>query len=731
MTPNPAFSPRPLRGYLSAPRLSLSMAILATALGFALAITGLLTWKTMAGSTQAGREMAVKMLSLAGDHILLETAHFCQPVVQLRDTLAAIPDAAAQARGFDHPLRAAFLDALDTIPQLYSLYIAHDDGGFFQGVSLRGRPGLLRELQAPPGTMYGVRYIAVTGGVPMQAWRFYDDERKVIGETNPVKATYDPRTRPWYQGALASQAGFRTEPYVFASLKNLGVSLSRGMPATQPAVLGLDVTLASLSGFVAEQRMGASGLVYLATVSGRLIAYPDPDKLILTTQNPDGSQTLTTAQVGDLDDPLAKAVKSAFEAGGNTPYSTRELVLGDVEYMTEVMPIPILGSQHEFVALAVPSSEFIGPLQQAQRHGLLLVAALMLAAAPVMLLAARSMAKPLGELTAEAVRVSELDLNPTPAICSHIAEVDTLCRAMGVMKANFQIFGRYLPRSLMRHLHNGALATLGGQRREITLLFTDVADFTSLSEGMDPEELMQTMSDYFQGVTKAIIDSNGTIDKFIGDAVMAFWNAPSHDDGHIELACAAALRLQKATAAFNETRLAQGLPPLLTRVGVHTGEAVVGNIGTDERMDYTALGSVVNLTSRLEALNKYYGTSILASKRVRDAVNRSFLFRSADVVVPKGLAEAQATFELLGAKANSAYPEVAVSSRMLGYCSRWERAMTLYRTKQWPSALAEFAALSEMMPEDGLAKRYVRRIERLVAGDQNDDWQAAVHFTEK
>jgi adenylate cyclase len=720
-----------LRKFPAAPRLPLFAAILAATLGFALVITGVLTWRSMAGGSRAGRDMAVKMLSLTGDHILLETDHFCQPILELSDFLAAAPDAAARPNGFEHPMRASILEALDTIPQLSSLYFAYEDGGFYQGISLRENPGLAREIEAPPGTVYAIRHITLEGGAAWQAWRYFDEQRQVIGETGLAKAVYDPRVRPWYIGAMGAYGGYRTEPYVFASLRTLGVTLARRLPGTGKTVLGLDVTLASLSGFVAEQRMSAAGLVYLATGSGRLIAYPDPAKLTAAAQNPDGSRALDTVRVNDLGDPLAKAVQDAFENGGGKPFSARELVVGGVTYLAQILPIPILGSQHEFVALAVPASEFIGPLQQAQRQGLFWVAVLMLAAAPVMFLAARAMAKPLGLLTAEAVRISELDMSDSPAICSRIAEVDTLCRAVAVMKANYQVFGRYLPRSLIRHLHDGALTHLGGQRREITLLFTDVEDFTSLSERMAPEELMQTMSEYFQGVTKAIMDANGTIDKFIGDAVMAFWNAPSHDEGHIERACAAALRLQKATADFNGKRLAQGLPPLNTRVGIHTGEAVVGNIGTDERMDYTALGAVVNLTSRLETLNKYYGTRILVSKRVRDAAHGSFLFRSADVVAPKGIADAQATFELFGAKPKSDYPDVAVPSAMLGYCSRWERAMTLYRTKQWDSALAEFTALSQAQPEDSLAKRYIRRVERLLASDQTEDWKAASHFTEK
>ncbi len=716
---------------LAAARVSFSTFILLAVLGSSLVMVSIVVWRTQAGSDDAGEEIAVRMLSLAGDHISLETDYFSLPIVQLRENLSAMPQATSKHNGFEHPMRNTFLEALQDIPHLYSLYLAFPDGGFYQGISLRNRPGLYQELKAPPEAMYGIRHISIIKGVPMQAWRFYDERKNVIRETELVKSTYDPRTRDWYKGAVAASGDFRTEPYVFTSLKNMGLTMSRYIPGQEPVVLALGVTLKSLSDFVADQRMGKASLVQIFTSSGKLVAYPDATKLLRKEVNAEGKEGLVTVHGKDVGDPLAAAMLKSFESGGGKALPAHEISVNGARYLTQIMPIRLLGADREFVGLAVPTTEFIGPLERAQREGLILVGLLSLAVITATIFAARTFARPLKHLTSEAARLSELDMAATPSMTSHIAEIDTLCCAMSVMRANFQVFGRYLPRSLMRNLHGGHLAHLGGQRREITLLFTDVEDFTVMSEKLDPMELMQMMSEYFQGVTEAILTSDGTLDKFIGDAVMAFWNAPNPNDKHIELACVAALRLQKATDELNARRESQGLPPMRTRVGIHTGEAVVGNIGTDERMDYTALGAAVNLASRLEALNKYYGTRILVSKRVRDGASGSFMFRSSDVVAPKGVAEAQVTFELVGAKPKSDYPDVAVPSKMLGFCSRWERAMTLYRTKEWARALDEFTALADLLPEDQLAKRYVRRVQRLLEGGQEDGWKAAVHFTEK
>ena len=242
---------------------------------------------------------------------------------------------------------------------------------------------------------------------------------------------------------------------------------------------------------------------------------------------------------------------------------------------------------------------------------------------------------------------------------------------------------------------------------------------------------MQAMGEYFEVVGQAILERGGTIDKFIGDAVMAFWNAPFESEDHVERACVAALRLSKASEELNQRRLESGLPLLRTRVGIHTGTAVVGNLGSSDRMDYTALGANVNLASRLEGLNKFYATRIMVSRVVRQRARNNFLFRSVDVVVPKGASEPLVLFELVGAMPQSPYPDVAAPRAMLGFCSRWERAVTLYRTAQWDKALVEFRALRESMPDDRLAEMYCTRTERLLQNKQGKDWKAIQRYSVK
>ncbi|MFN7903410.1 MAG: adenylate/guanylate cyclase domain-containing protein, partial [bacterium] len=161
----------------------------------------------------------------------------------------------------------------------------------------------------------------------------------------------------------------------------------------------------------------------------------------------------------------------------------------------------------------------------------------------------------------------------------------------------------------------GDAAKLGGTRRSISVMFSDVEGFTTLAEDLPPEELMQIASAYFEDLTAELLRCQATIDKYIGDAVMALWNAPQDDHSHASNACEAALRARLLTERLCERFAARGWPRLHTRFGVHTGDAIVGNVGSSDRMSYTAIGSMVNLASRLEGMNKVYGTQILIVRR--------------------------------------------------------------------------------------------------------------------
>jgi adenylate cyclase len=239
--------------------------------------------------------------------------------------------------------------------------------------------------------------------------------------------------------------------------------------------------------------------------------------------------------------------------------------------------------------------------------------------------------------------------DPSP-VTSYVKEIYELGSTVYLAQRAIWSFARFVPKEIVRRVIDNSISTeLGGVREEITIVFTDVRDFTTIAESTDPDTLMRQTSRYFSALTDAFLAEGGTVDKFIGDAVMVFWNAPNPQPDHVGRACRAVLAGKAAAEILNSQFEAEGLRPFFTRFGVHVGEAVVGNLGSTERMNYTALGNTVNLASRLEGLNKQFGTAILVSEDVYLRVQHRFQFKALKSVTAKGMTKETRVFELVGA----------------------------------------------------------------------------------
>jgi class 3 adenylate cyclase len=237
---------------------------------------------------------------------------------------------------------------------------------------------------------------------------------------------------------------------------------------------------------------------------------------------------------------------------------------------------------------------------------------------------ARFLSRPLEHLSGDMARIQALKLDGAPNLASRIEEVQHMGVALDNMKKGLRSFRRYVPAELVTELiAMQREAVLGVEKRELTVFFSDIADFTTISEQLGVERLSQQLGSYFEGMTRTILAAHGSVDKFIGDAVMAFWGAPRPLEDHAAHACRAALACQRTLDALTPQWREAGLPPMHTRIGLSTGDAVVGNMGYFERLSYTAIGDTVNLASRLESLNKFYGTKNIISEHTNDRANQA------------------------------------------------------------------------------------------------------------
>jgi len=268
---------------------------------------------------------------------------------------------------------------------------------------------------------------------------------------------------------------------------------------------------------------------------------------------------------------------------------------------------------------------------------------------PIVWLFGSRMAQSLNAITAQARKLQNLDEPDPLPVSSHIREIQTLGNTVYSAQRAIWTFAHFVPKEIVRRVIDNSISTkLGGVKQEISLVFTDVRGFTTIAESADPDVLLLQTSRYFAVLTEAFLAEGGTVDKFIGDAVMVFWNAPNLQPDHVARACRSVLAAKVAGERLNAEFESDGLQPFFTRFGIHVGEAVVGNVGSTERMNYTALGNNVNLAARLEGLNKQFGTAILVSEEVYSRVRDHFVFKACDAVIAKGMTKETRVFELVG-----------------------------------------------------------------------------------
>ena len=259
--------------------------------------------------------------------------------------------------------------------------------------------------------------------------------------------------------------------------------------------------------------------------------------------------------------------------------------------------------------------------------------------------------KPLKLLEEDLIRVQNFQLDAQLQINTVFKEVKSFHTSVENMKNGLRSFKKYVPATLVQQLISlQKEATLTMERKELTVFFSDIANFATISEEMALEDLGNDMRAYLTGLTDIIHQEKGTIDKYIGDSIMAFWGAPDKIDNHALLACEAALDCQRFLQDFNKEMLAKRGYQFTTRIGIHTGEMLVGNIGAENRLNYTVIGDPVNVASRLEGLNKNYGTQILISEDTYNRVKDKMLTRLVDTVTVKGKNTEMVIYELLDRK---------------------------------------------------------------------------------
>jgi len=516
----------------------------------------------------------------------------------------------------DDRLLSTMSEFLKAEKHLSSIFLADGYGSFLQ---VKRNPYIYREVSE------------VSDGKRIDYVEYKNQEYKTEKIT-VSPSDYDPRSRAWYKEARKDELWI-TKPYPFSSDKEIGITISLGSFdefGNMLAVGAADIKLSSLARFLKRQ----------AKKSGSEIVIYDTESYEFFISSDEKLNSLYAGKELRLYDiksnnPIILGAKKSLDGGKSERFSNAK-----EEYLISSKIFEINKNLTLSIVIITPEDVFLGDVKRNFIYSLAGSAMIFLLFVYISLKIANLISKPIVKITEDIGRLQRLDLSISTKADSNIVEIYDAQNALNSLKNGIESFSKYMPLNLVRTLiDRGVKAKIGGEEREIAIMFTDIENFTAISEGISPSLLTSQLAMYFEAIESVISRYEGTIDKYIGDAVMAFWGAPLEVSDPAKKALECALEIQKELKKINDALSKEGKKRLETRIGLHYGKTLVGNIGSNSRMNYTIIGDSVNIASRLESINKEYGTKIMFSEQINEYVKDSFTTRYVDERALKGKSE--------------------------------------------------------------------------------------------
>lgn len=675
-------------------------------------------------NTELALNTAAKSMEQSSQDISESVGTMMASVTRIVDANATLvkadPEGPRQAEGLHFMYKQ-----IEKLPQVYAVYMGYEnDGGFYEVIHLPANMGRIgvRKQPPPPGSHFALRMVESKSGDRLDSYSFMSTWGEPTGdEAGP--SSYDPRDRPWYKAALDKDEVAISDVFMFDSGGGAGVTLSREVNMAAGRRIGVyaaNITLDSLASFLDRKKVGHNGRVFLMDDQGRLIARSRAGGKA-AAQN--GAE-LVLAEVAD--DPVLAAAAAKRKGGGGDRFDF-ELGQGQ-RYMASFLPFIPAPRTRWVIGVIAEDDEFTGEITLATVKILAVGLVLLVVALVTIHFLAGQLTRPLRRIAAEAGRIRDFQLDGEFSLRSRVIEVADLAATIASMKSSLVNFGAYVPKQLVRSIVSSGLpVSVGGERRTLTVMFSDIQGFTNRSENLEPEAVLRELSVYFEALSSVIHQNKGIIDKFIGDAVMALWNAPETDPDHVANACRAMLRCQWACEKLNAENPDGLLMPMVTRFGLHCGDVMVGNVGAEDRLQYSVLGAAVNLASRIEGLNKVYGTRLLVSEAVVAGAGGEFIFRPVDLAAPAGTTRPVGLFELMGEQ-DDATESGGIARRRQ---TAWAASYQCYQDRQWAAAADGFRGFQSEFGEEKLTRLYIDRCESFISKPPPADWNGVHSFDHK
>ena len=641
----------------------------------------------------------------------------------------------------------------------HSLIVNHNLGtaiyteektGYALRLSLDEKPGLKYDTRSPSrfsqSSLYSEKDVIVQELIPnssgtftLKTYSYPDFPHKPLSVDE--NGGYDNRKRPFYVQGKAQPVLKKGEwNNCFTFMKNFkkirtGLVYMTGLGDDKGeffGVLAMGISTEWISGYLNEtmqeiHKRGINSFIFekLPDKSKKVLAHSFMADVFPKDQ--DGN-TIYYSSPKDMKDPAIEKMILSVPDSMLNGIDLEKLFHFDVDgsdYVGIIKTVLPGTSPDWYVCLYVPEKVLFANAYWHFYLAIGVLASVMVISVILSFVLARSASTPIESLVLLSQKIGKLDFTHKVRADSNIIEIKNLSHSMNLMQIGLQAFTQYLPKDVLKSLFDaGTGAIPGGKEKDVAIMFADIANFTHYSENLSPNDLVLQLNEYLGCFSSVIIRNEGTVDKYIGDAVMAYWNAPRHCDNYSFKACKTAIQGLQKLSFLQEKWVRLNKPIFKARVGINTGNVVLGNIGTEEHLSYTVIGDNVNLASRLEGLNKVYGTTIMISDVTLKACGDRLVTRPIDLVGVKGKDKKIMVHELLGIAGET-------SESMIKFCGEFKTAFAAYVKKDWPAGLSLFQKLASENPDDKLCQIYVDRCRDYQQNPPDASWDGGYQFHEK
>lgn len=636
----------------------------------------------------------------AKDDSIYVATNLLEPVA---GTLRIIAEVAASNPGYfrTEQSRDLLFQALTSADQIDAIYTSFEDG-YHRVVTRMDANRRRSDRRIPEAVNWHSSYIDAFSGAPIRQRHrtFFDVWPNPILQYDDA-TDVDIRKLPHYTAAKRTRSFVIADPSVNPDTRFPVISVGYPIIASNDEFIGFvgaNITFDILARYLATHKTSPNSITFIMDHSGQIIAHPDPASGVRTVQ-----LKLVLANVADLADQATALAGQAHLASDADRLSFSVPATGE-DYIAVFSRFPPSFQKPWEVAIVLPVDDFVGGLKQTNRNLAILIVALIFVEVLLIAIAAKRIAKPIERVSQEMQELQSLQFSPADAPRSMIAEIFHLQQAANLMSNSLRSFAAFVPIGIVRQLVNtGRPLTISGESRFLTIFFSDLEDFSTVSERLSPEELVRQASSYFEVVVGALTQESATIDKFIGDSVMAFWGAPVEVSDQVYRACVGALRAAHRVGRLNLEWARDGRPQMRVRIGLHCADVVVGNVGSSERLSYTVMGDGVNVASRLEGINKIFQTTICISDSVYNAVANRIIARPIQFASVKGRESKVMVYELIGIR-DTTDPELSADSNAIRLSAMTTRAMAALTAGHRAEARAKYQDILAEAPTDPVAR---------------------------